>query len=226
MACESNTSLQPSSLTTLEGVIRHGIDISSTSNMPTRNACVLIIFAAFCKVSHNPIILLPFVSTFYVATTTNDIGLLFKSHYAAMHRLAMLILRDEDAARDIVHDVFETLFVGGVTDVSSQYLLRAVRNRCLNHIRNLSERERIREIGWTKGDWNVKANIVNMTRWNWRSGLRTMHSQYYSVKEQVYNGSSHALIQVSATYTCGYGKKVRQDNEPSVSGSASSGILK
>lgn len=81
-------------------------------------------------------------------------------------------------------------------------------------------------IGWSKGDWNVKANIINMTRWNWRSGLRTMHSQYYSVKEQVYNGSSHALIQVSATYTFGYGKRVRQDNEPSVSGSASSGILK
>ena len=79
-------------------------------------------------------------------TTTNDIEQLFKAHYAAMHRLAMLILRDEDAARDIVHDVFESLLVGGMTDVSGQYLLKAVRNRCLNHIRNLSARERVREI--------------------------------------------------------------------------------
>lgn len=81
-------------------------------------------------------------------------------------------------------------------------------------------------IGWTEGDWNVKANVINMARWNWRSSLRTMHSRYYSVNEQVYNGNSHAMIQVSATYTFGYGKKVQNDNELSVSGSASSGILK
>ena len=81
-------------------------------------------------------------------------------------------------------------------------------------------------IGWANGDWNVNANIINMTRWNWRAGLRKMHSQYYSISEQLYNGSSHALIQLSATYTFGYGKKVQRDNEPYVSGSASSGILK
>lgn len=81
-------------------------------------------------------------------------------------------------------------------------------------------------IGWAKGDWNVKTNIINMTRWNWRSGRRTMQSRYYSVNELICNGSSHALIQLSATYTIGYGKKVQTDNEPSVSGSASSGILK
>lgn len=81
-------------------------------------------------------------------------------------------------------------------------------------------------IGWSNDDWNVRANIINMTRWNWRAGLRNMQSQYYSVQERIYNGSSHALIQLSATYTFGYGKKVQNDNEPSVSGSASSGILK
>lgn len=81
-------------------------------------------------------------------------------------------------------------------------------------------------IGWASHNWNVRANIINMTRWNWRAGIRAMQSKYYSVREQSYNGSSHALIQLSATYTFGYGKKVQRDNEPSVSGSASSGILK
>ena len=81
-------------------------------------------------------------------------------------------------------------------------------------------------ISWVGGNWNVKTNIINMTRWNWRSGSRKMHSQYYSVNELIYNGSSHALIQISATYTFGYGKKVQNDNEPYVSGNASSGILK
>lgn len=76
----------------------------------------------------------------------NDIEQLFKAHYTAMHRLAMLILRDEDVARDIVHDVFESLLNAGLTDVSAQYLLRAVRNRCLNYLRSLSTRERVKEL--------------------------------------------------------------------------------
>ncbi len=79
-------------------------------------------------------------------TTTNDIEQLFRTHYTAMHRLAMLILRDEDASRDIVHDVFESLLNTGLSDVSAQYLLRAVRNRCLNHLRGLSTIERILEV--------------------------------------------------------------------------------
>lgn len=75
-------------------------------------------------------------------TKTSEIEQLFRTHYAAMHRLAMLILRDEDVARDIVHDVFESLLITGGADVSGSYLLRAVRNRCLNHLRGLSVRER------------------------------------------------------------------------------------
>lgn len=76
----------------------------------------------------------------------NDIEQLFRTHYLAMHRLAMLILRDEDVARDIVHDVFESLLSAGLTDVSGPYLLKSVRNRCLNHLRNLSTVERLRQL--------------------------------------------------------------------------------
>ncbi len=79
-------------------------------------------------------------------TITNDIERLFRTHYTDMYRLAMLLLRDEDASRDIVHDVFESLLNTGLTDVSDQYLLRAVRNRCLNHLRGLSTKERILEV--------------------------------------------------------------------------------
>ncbi len=63
-----------------------------------------------------------------------------------MHRLAMMLLREEDTARDIVHDVFESLLTSGLTSASEAYLLRAVRNRCLNHIRNLSVRARVKEL--------------------------------------------------------------------------------
>ena len=79
-------------------------------------------------------------------TTKDDIGRLFRSHYAAMYRLAMLILRDGDVARDIVHDVFEALLVSGRSDVSAPYLLTATRNRCLKHIRSLSANDRLKEV--------------------------------------------------------------------------------
>ena len=84
-------------------------------------------------------------------TNEKDIERLFKAHYTQMHRLAMVLLQDGDSARDIVHDVFEALIgagrdagaaVGGA-EITAGYLMRAVRNRCLNHIRNLSTRERI-----------------------------------------------------------------------------------
>lgn len=79
-------------------------------------------------------------------TTTNDIEQLFKTHYAAMYRLAMLILRDGDSAKDIVHDVFEALLTTGTSAVSGAYLLRAVRNRCINQIKSLSVQDRLKEL--------------------------------------------------------------------------------
>ncbi len=63
-----------------------------------------------------------------------------------MYRLAVLILRDEEVARDIVHDVFETILVRNLNTVSEAYLLKAVRNRCLSHIRHLSVRARVKEV--------------------------------------------------------------------------------
>lgn len=80
-------------------------------------------------------------------------------------------------------------------------------------------------IGWSNSKWNINANILNFSRWNWRSSYQEMHSAFYDIHEQIFNGSSHALIQVSATYTIGFGKKVKQDNEPSVKISSSSGIM-
>ena len=62
-----------------------------------------------------------------------------------MYRLAMLILRDENVSKDIVHDVFEALLVVDKTDATQAYLLTAVRNRCLKHIRSLSVKDRLKE---------------------------------------------------------------------------------
>ena len=79
-------------------------------------------------------------------TKIDDIENLFRAHYASMYRLAVLILRDENISKDIVHDVFEALLMSGKTDVAETYLLTAVRNRCLKHIRNQSVKDRLKEI--------------------------------------------------------------------------------
>ncbi len=67
-----------------------------------------------------------------------NIEILFKRHYVSMYRLATRMLRDDDAARDIVHDVFDSLLHNGPADVPLSYLLRSVRNRCINYRRNLT----------------------------------------------------------------------------------------
>lgn len=100
----------------------------------------------------------------------NDIEQLFRNHYAAMQRTAMLILRDEDAARDIVHDVFESLLRCGQPDVSGQYLLKSVRNRCLNYIRSLSARERMQEL------YAVDEQEIADEEWPDDETIATIHS--------------------------------------------------
>lgn len=77
-------------------------------------------------------------------TNRNDIEQLFKAHYAQMYRLAVALLHDDDLARDIVHDVFVSL-LDWKTDIlaTKSYLLRAVRNRSLNHIRDCEIHQRI-----------------------------------------------------------------------------------
>ena len=60
----------------------------------------------------------------------------------------MMLLRDEDAAKDIVHDAFASLLSANypTSNLTETYLLSAVRHRCINHIRHLSVRQRFRQL--------------------------------------------------------------------------------
>ena len=64
---------------------------------------------------------------------------LFRQHYSAMHRLAYLLLHDDDDSKDVVHDVFAKLLVEQ-TELRETtvlpYLLSCVRNQCLNVMRD------------------------------------------------------------------------------------------
>lgn len=81
-------------------------------------------------------------------------------------------------------------------------------------------------VGWSNSDWKLSAMVRNIGRWNWRSSNRIMNSKFYSTDDTLINGNYHAIVKITATYTFGFGKKVKRDNEPQASGSASSGILK
>ena len=68
---------------------------------------------------------------------TTDIERLFRQHYERLYRLARTILYDADECRDVVSDVFERLLREDTVllpDTEEAYLLRSVRNRCLNII--------------------------------------------------------------------------------------------
>lgn len=61
-------------------------------------------------------------------------------------RLAMSLLHDEDEARDVVHEVFLKLWEAKVgPDNPMGFIIRAVRNACLNRISMLDTREKIRK---------------------------------------------------------------------------------
>ena len=77
-------------------------------------------------------------------TDMTNIERLFREHYRQMHRLARMLLHDGELARDIVHDVFASLLLGGKdANVSVGFLLNAVRNKCLNYIRDTSVIQRL-----------------------------------------------------------------------------------
>lgn len=71
---------------------------------------------------------------------------MFKTHYRKMQVLANTLLHDEEAARDIVHDVFASLLTGKLHSVNEFYLMNGVRFACLKRIRSLSIEERIKSL--------------------------------------------------------------------------------
>ncbi len=82
------------------------------------------------------------------------------------------------------------------------------------------------QAGWSNGIWNIILTAQNLQRWNWRASHDSMSSSNYSGSRWTNNASRHAFIQLSATYTFGFGKKINHNNDISKQSGASSGILK
>lgn len=97
---------------------------------------------------------------------------------------------------------------------------------CMNGLWAYGKSDWYITVGWSNSHWNIRGDIINFTRWNFRNDHFVMRSKYYDTDEVRLGGKSRAFVQLVATYTFGFGKKVKRDDEPAVSGTASSGILK
>ena len=71
--------------------------------------------------------------------TREEIERLFRQHYTRMLRVARTLTDDEQESEDIVSDVFADLLHRPVrldAETEAQYLMTAVRNRCLKRMRH------------------------------------------------------------------------------------------
>lgn len=77
--------------------------------------------------------------------STSEFEALYTTCFPPSMRLAMSLLRDEDEARDVVQEVFLKLWESEVRVVNpTAFLIRAVRNACLNRIDMLDTHDKIR----------------------------------------------------------------------------------
>lgn len=70
---------------------------------------------------------------------------LFRKHYAKMFRLARTLLFDPEESKDAVSEVFAHLLEAPVVllpDTEEAFLMRSVRNRCINILAHKSVKER------------------------------------------------------------------------------------
>lgn len=77
--------------------------------------------------------------------STLEFETLYIRCYPSSMRLAMSLLHEEDEARDVVQEVFLKLWESNIrVDVPEAFIIRAVRNACLNRINMLDTRDKIR----------------------------------------------------------------------------------
>lgn len=80
--------------------------------------------------------------------------------------------------------------------------------------------------GWSNSDWNISLTAYNIFNSNWSTSDRYIQSPLYAEHRTTYGTNSHARLNLSVTYTFGYGKKVKRGNEVGEQSGVSSAIMK
>ena len=71
---------------------------------------------------------------------------LFRQHYSEMIHLARVLLGNDGKAEDVVQDIFLRVADSDITPKSEGYLLIAVRNACMNRIRQMQLHDRVKDL--------------------------------------------------------------------------------
>ena len=71
---------------------------------------------------------------------------LFRQNYSEMIHLARVLLGNDGKAEDVVQDIFLRVADSDITPMSEGYLLIAVRNACLNRIRQMQLHDRVKDL--------------------------------------------------------------------------------
>ena len=69
---------------------------------------------------------------------------LFRRNYSEMIHLASVLLGDDEEAEDVVQDIFLRVADSDIPPKNDNYLLTAVRNACLNRIRQLQLHDKVK----------------------------------------------------------------------------------
>ena len=81
-------------------------------------------------------------------------------------------------------------------------------------------------VGWANSDWNVRVMAANFFNKGWSSADIVTESPLYTEYKENIGTNSHPRINVTVTYTFGYGKKVQRGNEVGEQSGANSAIMK
>ena len=80
--------------------------------------------------------------------------------------------------------------------------------------------------GWSRANWNIRLSAINLFRSDWLCATNTLNTPLYSETRFNDGNNFHRRLNLSVTYTFGYGKKVQRGNEVGAQQGASSAILK
>lgn len=80
--------------------------------------------------------------------------------------------------------------------------------------------------GWSRAGWNIRVSAMNPFRSDWLFSTQTLSTPLYSETQFVNGTALHRRLNLSVTYTFGYGKKVQRGNEVGEQSGVGSAIMK
>ena len=78
--------------------------------------------------------------------TKKELEIIFRQNYSEMIHLARVLLGDDGEAEDVVQDIFLRVTASDIPPQNDSYFLFAVRNACLNKIRQMQLHERVKNL--------------------------------------------------------------------------------